>query len=256
VNDLDFGYFKRNVLNNISFSVRSGEVLGVIGPNGSGKTTLLRCLRMALKPKRGSVSLDGEDITSWERPKIARYFGVVPQHTNISFPFTVLEIVMMGRIPHLKRMQGEGEQDVSVVKRAMKLTSIENLYYRYANNLSGGEVQRVIIARALAQQPKILLLDEPTSNLDINHQFETMKLIRNLARKENMIVIIISHDLNLSLRYCDKLLLLKEGLVYSHGRPEDVLTVDNIKKVYGVEATVDFNTRIDSNQVTLIDVAD
>ncbi|MBN1785651.1 MAG: heme ABC transporter ATP-binding protein [Candidatus Methanofastidiosa archaeon] len=256
VSSLDFGYFTKNVLKNISFTARSGEVFGIVGPNGSGKTTLLKCLRMALVPKRGKIKLDGEDITKWDRTEIAKYFGVVPQNTNISFPFTVLEIVMMGRIPHLGRMQSEGKEDIEIVKRAMKLTAISDLYYRYASNLSGGEVQRVIIARALAQQPKILLLDEPTSNLDINHQFETMKLIRYLAKKENMIVVIISHDLNLSMRYCDNLLLLDGGKVFSAGRPEDVLTSENIRKVYGVEARIDYNTAIKSNQITLIDVVE
>ncbi|HOP08593.1 MAG TPA: heme ABC transporter ATP-binding protein [Candidatus Methanofastidiosa archaeon] len=256
VESLYFGYFKKNILKDVSFTAKSGEVMGIVGPNGSGKTTLLKCIRKALTPRQGSIMLDGEDIMEWDRTKIAKYFGVVPQNTNITFPFTVLEIVMMGRIPHLKRMQGEGEDDVYVAKKAMSLTAIEHLYYRYVNNLSGGEVQRVIIARALAQEPKILLLDEPTSNLDINHQFETMKLIRKLAKDEDMIVVIISHDLNLSMRYCDNLILLHDGEVFSSGRPVDVLTKENIRKVYGVEAQIDFNTAIDSNQITLIDIVE
>jgi len=254
VSSLSFGYFKKNVLKDVSFTARSGEVMGIVGPNGSGKTTLLKCIRKFLNPRKGKVMLNGENIMSWDRTRIAKFFGVVPQNTSITFPFTVLEIVMMGRIPHLRRMQSEGDEDLSVVKRAMRMTAIEHLYYRYVNNLSGGEMQRVVIARALAQEPKILLLDEPTSNLDINHQFETMKLIRKLAKDEDMIIIIISHDLNLSMRYCDNLILLDDGRVYSSGRPEDVLTQKNIRKVYGVDAQIDFNTSIGSNQVTLIDV--
>jgi iron complex transport system ATP-binding protein len=254
VESLDFGYFKKNVLEDVSFTAKSGEVMGIVGPNGSGKTTLLKCIRKALMPRKGRVMLDEENILDWDRTKIAKYFGVVPQNTNISFPFTVLEIIMMGRIPHLKRMESEGAEDVLVAKRAMEMTATGHLYYRYVNNLSGGEMQRVIIARALAQEPKILLLDEPTSNLDINHQFETMKLIKNLARKEDMMVIIISHDLNLSMRYCDNLILLQSGRVFSGGSPNDVLTKDNIRKVYGVEAQIDFNTAIKSNQITLLDV--
>jgi len=256
IRSLDFGYFKENILKEVSFTAKSGEVMGIVGPNGSGKTTLLKCIRKALVPRKGKIMIDGEDIMGWERSEIAKYFAVVPQNTNISFPFTVLEIVMMGRIPHLKRMQSESEKDIEVVKRAMRMTAIDRLYYRYVNNLSGGEVQRVVIARALAQEPKILLLDEPTSNLDINHQFETMKLIRDLARKEGMIVVIISHDLNLSMRYCDNLILLKEGKVFSSGSPESVLTKENIRNVYGVEAMIEYNAIIDSNQITLIDVVD
>jgi len=256
IRSLDFGYFKENILKEVSFTAKSGEVMGIVGPNGSGKTTLLKCIRKALVPRKGKIMIDGEDIMGWERSEIAKYFAVVPQNTNISFPFTVLEIVMMGRIPHLKRMQSESEKDIEVVKRAMRMTAIDRLYYRYVNNLSGGVVQRVVIARALAQEPKILLLDEPTSNLDINHQFETMKLIRDLARKEGMIVVIISHDLNLSMRYCDNLILLKEGKVFSSGSPESVLTKENIRNVYGVEAMIEYNAIIDSNQITLIDVVD
>ncbi|MHC1598351.1 MAG: ABC transporter ATP-binding protein [Candidatus Methanofastidiosia archaeon] len=256
ISSLDFSYNSKKVLKNVSFGARSGEVLGVIGPNGSGKTTLLKCMRMAVRPQKGKILLDLEDVSKWRRQKIAQYFGVVPQSSSITFPFNVLDVVMMGRMPHLSRFQREKKSDVDVVHEAMHLTSIEHLYDRPISKLSGGEFQRVIIARALAQQPKILLLDEPTSQLDINHQFEIMKLIRELARKKDMMVIIISHNLNHSLRYCDSLLLLNDGCVHSCGDAEKVLTTKNIKEVYGVEAELNFNTKIDSYQVTLIDVVD
>lgn len=251
---IEFAYGKKRILKGVSFSAQGGQVLGIIGPNGSGKTTLLRCIRMAQTPQTGAVSLDGENISDWKRSSIAKYIGVVPQSAGISFPFTVLDVVLMGRIPHLGRFQKEGDEDFAIAREAMRMTSVDHLYARMISNLSGGEAQRVIIARALAQQPKILLLDEPTSSLDINHQFEIMKLIQALAKKSNMVVIIISHDLNLSLRYCDRLLLLDDGKVHASGRPEDVLTNENIKKVYGVEAEISFNPSISSHQVTLLDV--
>lgn len=254
VSSLSFSYPSKEVLNDISFSAAGGEVLGIIGPNGSGKTTLLRCLRMALVPQRGDITLNGKSVTAWSRGKIARFFGVVPQSPSISFPFSVLDVVMMGRTPHLRRFQQEGQRDYEIAREAMRLTSVEALYGRPVSELSGGEVQRVVIARALAQQPHVLLLDEPTSQLDINHQMEVMHLVRSLARKKGIIVIIISHDLNLSMRYCDKLLLLSEGRVYEHGPPETVVTEASLEKVYGVAATVAYNAAIRSHQVTILDV--
>ncbi|MHC1604789.1 MAG: heme ABC transporter ATP-binding protein [Candidatus Methanofastidiosia archaeon] len=252
VRGIDFSYGKNKVLKNVSFTAESGQVLGIVGPNGSGKTTLLKCMRLVLPSKSGSISLGKTDISTWKRNDVAKYFGVVPQNSAINFPFSVFDIVLMGRIPHLSRFQSESENDLKVVREAMKLTSIEHLFSRSVSNLSGGESQRVIIARALAQQPKILLLDEPTSQLDINHQFEIMELVKDLAREQGMIVIVVSHNLNLSMRYCDKLLLLKEGEVFSLGDPEEVLTPENIEKVYGVEAEVDFHPKTRSYQITLI----
>jgi iron complex transport system ATP-binding protein len=253
VSSLSFSYPTKEILDDVSFSAHSGEVFGIVGPNGSGKTTLLRCLRLALRPQYGSITLDYDDVTDWDRSRIARVFGVVPQSTTLTFPFSVFDVVMMGRIPHLGRFQRESQHDISVVRKSMKLTSVDHLYARPISQLSGGELQRVIIARALAQEPRVLLLDEPTSQLDINHQFEVMKLVRSLAIEHNMIVVLISHNLNLSLRYCDRLLLLKEGRVHSSGPSEQVLTPDNIRDVYGVEAQIDYNARIGAHQLTLID---
>jgi len=253
VQGLSFSYPNKEVLRDVAFTAQSGEVLGIIGPNGSGKTTLLKCLRLALRPQEGTIKLNGKSIMGWSRAKLARFFAVVPQSPVISFPFSVLDIVMMGRTPHMSRFQREGRKDFDIVREALHLTSVDQLYDRPVSELSGGEMQRVIISRALAQQPHILLLDEPTSQLDINHQIEVMKLVQDLARKRGIIVILISHDLNLSMRYCDKLLLLSEGAVFEHGAPADVLTPDSIRKVYGVEAQVGYNTAIEAHDVTIID---
>ena len=253
VQGLSFSYPNKEVLRDVAFTAQSGEVLGIIGPNGSGKTTLLKCLRLALRPQQGTIKLNGKSIMGWSRAKLARFFAVVPQSPVISFPFSVLDIVMMGRTPHMSRFQREGRKDFDIVREALHLTSVDQLYDRPVSELSGGEMQRVIISRALAQQPHILLLDEPTSQLDINHQIEVMKLVQDLARKRGIIVILISHDLNLSMRYCDKLLLLSEGEVFEHGAPADVLTPDSIRKVYGVEAQVGYNTAIEAHDVTIID---
>ncbi|HHN81599.1 MAG TPA: ABC transporter ATP-binding protein [Methanomicrobia archaeon] len=253
VSSLNFSFPTKVVLRDVSFSAHSGEVFGIVGPNGSGKTTLLRCLRLVLSPQGGAITLDDEDVMTWDRSRIARVFGVVPQSTTLTFPFSVFDVVMMGRIPHLGRFQREGAHDISIVRESMKLTSIDHLFERPISQLSGGELQRVIIARALAQEPRVLLLDEPTSQLDINHQFEVMKLVRSFAIEHNMVVIIISHNLNLSLRYCDRLLLLKDGGVHSCGASDEVLTPDNIREVYGVEAQLDYNKRIGAHQLTLID---
>jgi iron complex transport system ATP-binding protein len=241
-------------IDGVSLTLDRGSLNVLLGPTLAGKTTLLRCLSMALVPQRGPITLNGKSVTAWSRGKIARFFGVVPQSPSISFPFSVLDVVMMGRTPHLRRFQQEGQSDYEIAREAMRLTSVEALYGRPVSELSGGEVQRVVIARALAQQPHVLLLDEPTSQLDINHQMEVMHLVRTLARKKGIIVIIISHDLNLSMRYCDKLLLLSEGRVYEHGPPEAVVTEASLEKVYGVAATVAYNAAIRSHQVTILDV--
>ena len=253
VSSLTFSYPQKEVLTGIDFTAQSGEVLGVIGPNGSGKTTLLKCLRLALRPQDGTIKLNHKSIMEWSRSKLARFFAVVPQSPVISFPFSVLDIVMMGRTPHMTRFQREGRNDFDIVREAMRLTSVDHLYDRPVSELSGGETQRVIISRALAQQPHILLLDEPTSQLDINHQIEVMKLVQDLAKSKGILIILISHDLNLSMRYCDKLLLLNDGEVYAHGTPTEVLTPEAIRKVYGVEAQVSYNTAIGSHNVTIID---
>ena len=238
IKGVSFRYDSIPALEEVTFEVAGGELLGIIGPNGSGKTTLLRCLNRTLSPLAGAVLVDGHDVARWSRREIARQMGLVPQNTAITFPFTVLEVVMMGRHPHQRLLGVGSEQDIAIVKESLRQTKTLHLAARPITGLSGGERQRVIIARALAQEPRILLLDEPTSHLDINHQLEVLELVRRLTDERELVTVLTSHDLNLAARYCDRLLMLERGRVYALGTPDEVLTPANIRRVYRVEAEV------------------
>ena len=205
IKNISFSYESVKALENVDFEAKDGEVLGIIGPNGSGKTTLLRCINRVLKPKVGAVLIDEKDISRLERREIARKIGVVPQHSTI-FPFTVFDVVLMGRFPYMKKFGGENLNGFEAVKNAMKLTGTLHLAERLIDELSGGEMQRVMIARALAQEPDVLLLDEPTLHLDINYQLEVLELVRKITEEKKLITLLVSHDLNLAARYCDCLL--------------------------------------------------
>jgi len=252
VQGIEFAYNSVPVLKDVAFEAKEGEIIGVLGPNGSGKTTLLRCMNRALSPSKGTVLVEDKEIGSLSRKEIANEMAVVPQNCIITFPFTALEIVMMGRNPSMDRFQRETKGDIEIVRNAMEATSVTHLAGRSMNQLSGGERQRVIIARALAQQPKILLLDEPTLHLDVNHQMEIMELVRELARREKLTVIMVSHDLNLAARYCDKLILLSEGSVLSAGSVPDVLTQDNVERVFRIRSLVMYDDRIDAYSLTIL----
>lgn len=251
IKNVSFSYESVKALDNITFEARDGEVLGIIGPNGSGKTTLLRCINRVLKPKVGTVLIDEEDISKLDRREIARKIGVVPQHSTI-FPFTVFEVVLMGRFPHINMLSGENQNDLKIVKNAMKLTGTLHLSERLIDELSGGEMQRVIIARALAQEPDVLLLDEPTLHLDINHQLEVLELIRKITEDKRLITILVSHDLNLAARYCDKLMLLNSGKVHSIGSVREVLTAEKLEEVYHVKVEVNYHQPTQSYNIILI----
>ncbi|MHC1636318.1 MAG: heme ABC transporter ATP-binding protein [Candidatus Methanospirareceae archaeon] len=238
IKNVDAYYGSIKVLESIDFSAEHGEFLGIIGPNGSGKTTLLRTISRILKPKIGAILLDGEDVRRFKDKEFWRKFAAVPQETAINFDFSALDIVLMGRNPHLSRFQMESEKDIEIARRSMELTNCWHLAERRISELSGGEKQRVIIARALAQQPKVLLLDEPTSHLDINHQIEIMDLLKRLTVEEKLIVISAIHDLNLAAQYCDRLILLHKGKIVSIGKPKDVLTPENIKKAFNTDVIV------------------
>ncbi|HEY66017.1 MAG TPA: heme ABC transporter ATP-binding protein [Caldilineae bacterium] len=238
IRGLSFRYNSIPALEKVTFEIAGGELLGIIGPNGSGKTTLLRCLNRTLSPLAGAVLVDGHDVAHWSRQELARQMGLVPQNTAITFPFTVLEVVMMGRHPHQGILGVASERDIAIVKESLRQTNTLHLAARPITGLSGGERQRVIIARALAQEPRILLLDEPTSHLDINHQLEVLELVRRLTNERGLVTVMTSHDLNLAARYCDRLLMLEKGQVYALGTPEEVLTPANIRRVYRVEAEI------------------
>jgi ABC-type cobalamin/Fe3+-siderophores transport systems, ATPase components len=238
VENICFNYMSSRILEDITFRVKSGESLGIMGPNGAGKTTLLRCISSTLKPHCGTILIDKNDVKSLSRREIAKNMGVVPQTSRIDFGFAVFEIVLMGRTPHITGMF-ESLEDYEIARNAMELTNITHLAKRTFDELSGGEKQRVIIARALAQQPKILLLDEPTTHLDISCQFEILNLVKSLSK--NIVVISVFHDLNLAAHYCDNLMLLNGHKIVSMGSPENVLTPENIKRVYGVDVLIKRN---------------
>ena len=238
VKRVSFSYDSVEALRDVSFKLNQGQILGIVGPNGSGKTTLLRCINRVLKAKSGVVLLDDINLALIRQKEIAQKIGVVPQNSTHRFPFTVFDIVLMGRFPHKGRFDKEKEEDFDIVRRSLSLSGISHLAERLITEVSGGEHQKVIIARALAQEPQVLLLDEPTLHLDINHQLELLELLKVLARKENLIVIMVSHDLNLAARYSDRILILKEGKIYQAGLPEEVLTYQCIKEVYGIEVEI------------------
>ena len=241
VDGVECRYGSIKILENVSLSVKEGDFVGIIGPNGSGKTTLLKSISRTLKPHKGTILLDDKDIYSLKSVDVAKQMAVVPQDNTISFSFTALEVVLMGRSPHLSRFQMETENDMAIARKAMDLTNTWHLAERPVNELSGGERQRVIIARALAQKPKILLLDEPLTYLDIVNQLEIMDLVKSLCVKEGIIVMTAIHDLNLAARYCSTAILLKNRKIFSAGSIEEVLTSENIKSVFKVDAIVKKN---------------
>lgn len=238
VKDLKFAYKNgKKVLDGINLKVKEGKTLSLVGPNGSGKTTLLKNLAGALKPSSGIVYLDMNKLSSLSASKLAEKMAVVEQEAKVGFNFTVKEIVQMGRIPHLRRFSSLGEQDKKSIKKAMRLTGIEDLADRSIREISGGEKQRVFLACALAQEPEVLLLDEPTSNLDINYQIEIMETVGDQV-SGGLAVIMALHDLNLAAHYSHKIALLKDGVIMEVGSPNEVLTEDNIRTAFGTEVTV------------------
>ncbi len=239
VNSISFRYHKDWVLQDISFRAEKGEFLGVIGPNGSGKSTLLKILYRLLPPQRGEVLLDRVPLNRMNRADIAKRIAVVPQETHPLFPFHVIEIVLMGRSPYLGHLMFERERDLDIVKKAMEWTKILSFSERPIDELSGGERKRVFIARALAQEPEVILLDEPTVNLDIHHQIDFLNLILTLNRERGLTIVMASHDINIASEFCHRLILLKEGRIHKMGTPDEVITQENIEGAYGCKVWVD-----------------
>jgi iron complex transport system ATP-binding protein len=236
----------------VSLSIDAGSLVGIIGPNGSGKTTLLRLLAGLLKPSTGSVRLGGRDLRSFSRRELARGISVVPQETRLAFDFTVQEIVLMGRFPHLGPFEMEGREDVALAREALRDTGTLEMAGRPFATLSGGEKQRVIVAGALAQAAGLMLLDEPTAALDPGYQLEVAALLRRLNADRGVTMVVATHDLNLAASLCGSLVLLRAGRVLAAGPTRDVLTRDHIRRLYDVEADVAFNER--AGHVTVVPI--
>lgn len=239
--DVDFGYHaKALVLRGVSLDVFPGELVGILGPNGSGKSTLIQLLSGVLEPQRGEVRLFGQLLSELSARQVAQRVAVVPQDTHVEFPFSVLEVVLMGRAPYLAGFSFEGEDDLAAAERAMERTGVTHLAHRTVQELSGGERQRVLLARALAQDTPLLLLDEPGAFLDLRHVVEIYDLLRDLLAEGKSIVTVL-HDLNLAALYCDRVVLLRQGEVYLAGPPGEVITYRAITEVYDTEVYVDLN---------------
>jgi iron complex transport system ATP-binding protein len=238
---LSYDYGRGPVLDGVSLAVAPGEIVGVIGPNGSGKTTLVRLLAGVIRPATGHVSLEGRRLETLPRRDIARRLAVVPQDSALEFPFTALEVVLMGRTPHLPPLAFPRARDLEIARAAMTRLEVAAVEDRALVELSGGERQRVLLARALAQEPRVLLLDEPTTHLDLRHQTGIYDTVRGLTRASGVAVLSVLHDLNLAALYCDRLVLLAGGRVVAQGAPAEVLRASLLSEAYGVPVHVGTN---------------
>lgn len=244
-NDVVISYGERQVLQRVSLTVPARGLVGVLGPNGSGKTTLLKVLSGALQPESGNVTLDGQSLTSFSAPVLARRLAVVPQETHLAFDYSVIEIVLMGRYPHLGPFEFEGPADLASARAALTATGTDHLAGRAFATLSGGEKQRVVIASALAQlgegtpgaaaAGRVLLLDEPTASLDLRYQFEVAALLRRLHDRQDMTIVLTTHDVHFAARVCSDIALLGDGRLIAQGPPQDVLTTTQIASLYQIE---------------------
>jgi iron complex transport system ATP-binding protein len=241
INNIGFRYDDKQVLDDISLDVYPGEIIGILGPNGSGKSTLLRIMDGVLAPQRGKLEINGKPYGHLSRKELAREVAMVSQEQHFRFSFSCVEVVMMGRFPHLKAIQFENKNDLSIVMDALRATHALEFSERSIHDLSGGERQRVLIARALAQEPRVMLLDEPTSFLDLKFKREIFRLVSSLSKEKGLAVVIVSHDIDLVSQYCSRVILLKKGSVYRAGAPDDVITSENIEDVYECPVLVDQN---------------
>jgi iron complex transport system ATP-binding protein len=257
VRDVTFGYRLRaggrqTVLDAVSLDAPSGRIVGLLGPNGSGKTTLLRVIARMLRPEAGVIELDGRPVASLSRIELARRMAVVPQETHATFDISVIDMVLMGRYPHLSSFALESPRDIAIARDAMAATGTLPFATRSFATLSGGEKQRVVIASALAQASELLLLDEPTAALDLGYQFEIAALLRRLNVERGTTMIVSTHDLNFAAALCDHVVLIKRGRVIADGPTEGTLTADNIRTLYDVEVDVQMHAR--AGHVTVVPI--
>lgn len=255
VRQLNYSYGKKEILHDIGFAVGEGTFTAILGANGCGKTTLLRCIAGLIEPQQGEVVIDGRNVRQYSARDRAQRVSLVQQHPQTDLEFSAFETVLMGRNPYQRHLQNESQADWDIVEQAMRQTNTWHLRLSLPSQMSGGELQRVMIARALAQQTPYLLLDEPTSNLDIAHQFEIMELLANINRREGKTILIVVHDLNLALRYCPETVLLCDKRLLFKGQTTEALTAELIQKAFGVKSKnidghliFDINERLNSKQ--------
>lgn len=241
VSHLNFAYGSRKILHDVALTVEKGNIVGLLGPNGSGKSTIMKIICGLLEDHDDSVKVFGKQLSSLSRKEIARLVSMVPQESFFSFPFSVLEVVIMGRYPHIDTFAFESQQDIAIAHEALERCGASNLASRKIHELSSGERQRVVFARTLAQQPDVLLLDEPVSFLDIKYQVDLYDIVRKLAREKKCAVLTVLHDFNLAAEYCDEIYLLSDGEIKAGGDVMEVLTYSNLKNVFNTEIYVDTN---------------
>jgi iron complex transport system ATP-binding protein len=242
IKNLNFGYHNTRILKDFFMDVSDGQIVSIVGPNGSGKSTLIKCIDSILQPSSGDVTVDRDNIGKMNRVDIAKKIAYVPQGSLRGFPNTVFDVVLMGRRPYLS-WRGD-KRDEEKVWEVLRLLGIEELAMNYFTELSGGQQQKVLIARALAQETGLILLDEPTSNLDVWHQIDVMEILRSLVRKQRLTAIIAIHDLNMAARFSDKIMMMKKGKIIASGPPNDVMTGQNLEAVYGIKANIRFTEDI------------
>lgn len=236
IDDVGFSYSSVPVLKDIVLDLTGPKFVSILGPNGVGKSTLIHCINKILNPTSGSVFIDGKNVKEITIKEMAKQVGYVPYSSNDVFPLTVVDTVLMGRHPHSG--WGTFDDDLDIVYDTLEMLGITHLAMRPFNELSAGQHQKVMLARGLVQEPKILLLDEPTSNLDVRHQLGVTIMLKDLSIKKNILVIMISHDINIAAKYADEIILMHEGKIFAVGEPTDVITEGNLKTVYGVKSVV------------------
>lgn len=239
IRGLFFNYKDINILEDIEFKLHKGEIVSIVGPNGTGKTTLLKCIAGIIKPKKGTILINDKDTSRMKRIELAGYISYVPQSSPSKFPLNVFDAVLMGRRPHITWKPTK--KDLNIVAEIINSMGLEEIALRDFDQLSGGQKQKVLLARAVAQDADYLLLDEPTSNLDLKHQMEVMKMVSNMVKGNGVAAILALHDLNLASRFSDTIIMLNSGKIVCHGNPLQVISVENIRSVYGVEAKIYMN---------------
>lgn len=236
IDNLTFAYQSVPVLKGITADISGPKFVSILGPNGVGKSTLIHCINKILEPTSGTVFIDGKSVTDYSVKEMAKEIGYVPYSANDTFPLTVVDTVLMGRHPHSK--WGSLDKDLDVVYATLKLLGISHLAMRPFSALSAGQHQKVMLARGLVQEPKILLLDEPTSNLDVRHQLDVTRMLKELTEQKGILTIMISHDISITAKYSDEILMMSEGKIYAYGTPSEVITEDNLSAVYGVKSKI------------------